>query len=100
MHHSHVNRMLAVYALGACEHTEIDAIETHLSQCASCNSEVQPLKQVVAWLCFSAETLPPTSLRSTVLRRARTMHKPSTGWYTGHPQNSRPTWEARNGMLS
>src|ERR1700730_9446304 len=79
MDHISVSRLLAVYALGACEPAEIEPIETHIRQCPSCDREAQPLKGAAAWLRASPVTLPPASLRARVLQQAENTAAGSTG---------------------
>ena len=79
MDHVSVSRLLAVYALGACEPAEIDPIETHISQCPSCHDEAQPLKEVAAWLSVAPVAHPPASLRARLLQQAQNPANSTTG---------------------
>jgi anti-sigma factor RsiW len=71
MSHIPVNQLLAAYALGACEQLESAAIEAHLSRCAACAADVQPLQAAADSLGIVLATPPPAGLRNKVLRRAR-----------------------------
>lgn len=60
---------LAVYALGALEGPEKEALERHLEECASCRSELQELQGNAMLLALSAVgPLPPAHLRKRLLR--------------------------------
>lgn len=60
---------LAVYALGALEGTEKEALERHLKECASCQSELEKLQGDAMLLALSTVgPLPPAHLRKRLLR--------------------------------
>ena len=60
---------LAVYALGALEGPEKEALERHLEECASCQSELQQLQSNAMLLALSTVgPVPPPQLRKRLLR--------------------------------
>ena len=79
MTHEEYKEMLAAYALGALEPTEVRALEEHLASCDDCSAEVAEWRATASALAFSAEGVEPSAqLRSSILESVRSIPQPSS----------------------
>jgi hypothetical protein len=71
MDHTTAASLLGVYALDACNHTEVAGVEAHLVVCAACAGEALRLRNLAGWIGTVDSVSPPAGLRDRVLSAAR-----------------------------
>jgi anti-sigma-K factor RskA len=70
MKDEHVDELIDLYALGALEPDEQNAVDAHLDECARCRAWMADARRVVALLPWTAEQqMPPSDLQGKVRRR-------------------------------
>jgi hypothetical protein len=65
--HDQANKLLGAYALDACDETETNALNIHLSVCVECATDAERLREAAGWLGTSEATPPRGRLRLIVL---------------------------------
>jgi anti-sigma-K factor RskA len=74
----HVNDLLALYALGGLEADELQAVNEHLAECASCRAEADQQLELVGQVASSVAALSPDPrLRAEVLAKAGLAPRPA-----------------------
>lgn len=93
MTHDELEESVPLYAVGALERTERQALEAHLlSGCASCHASLKEHQSVAAVLPFGLpQTLPPKALKAKILAAARTLVPPAADAAT--KQGAKPSLE-------
>lgn len=76
MRNEHVDELIDLYALGALEAGEQQAVDEHLDECARCRAQLEEAKRLVLLLAWTPDQHdPPPALQQKVMRRVQQLQR-------------------------